>query len=153
MEFIFGNMKKQVLLTRDQFREGVFERDKHKCVMCNEPAQDAHHIIERRLWDDGGYYLDNGASLCGTCHIQAEQTDISVEEIREAAGIEHIILPEHLYVDQMYDKWGNPIMENGRRLIRELKSQLDESKTKALQILKDNGYEDDAVYQLLEEKY
>ena len=45
-----------MLLTRDQFREGVFKRDNHKCVICRAPAVDAHHIIERRLWTDGGYY-------------------------------------------------------------------------------------------------
>jgi hypothetical protein len=31
------------LLTRDEFREGVFKRDAHKCVICGEPAKDAHH--------------------------------------------------------------------------------------------------------------
>lgn len=113
-------MKKNILLSRDVFRESTFERDKHKCVICGAKAQDAHHIIERRLWDDGGYYIDNGASLCGPCHIKAEQTTLSVEEIRDAAGITNIVLPEHLYVDQQYDKWGNPIMDNGRRLIGEL---------------------------------
>ena len=88
-----------MLLTRDQFREGVFERDGHKCVVCGNPAQDAHHIIERRLFSDGGYYLDNGASVCGDCHIKAEQTVISPQELRDAAGIRKIVLPEHLYHD------------------------------------------------------
>lgn len=108
------------LLTRDEFREGVFCRDRYRCVMCNVAAQDAHHIIERRLWDDGGYYLDNGASLCGQCHIDAEMTLLSCDEIRKAAGIEKIILPEHLYSDYVYDKWGNIILSNGNRLKGEL---------------------------------
>lgn len=103
------------LLTRDQFREGVFARDKHKCVFCEKPAQDAHHVIERRLWDDGGYYLDNGASVCGEHHILCEQTLISVEQVREAAGITHIIVPDDLYDSEVYDKWGNPVLANGRR--------------------------------------
>ena len=51
-------------LTRDQFRNGVFARDGHKCVLCQAPGQDAHHIMERRLFPDGGYYLDNGATVC-----------------------------------------------------------------------------------------
>jgi hypothetical protein len=97
------------LLTRDQFREGVFERDGHKCVICKAPAVDAHHIMERRLWPDGGYYLDNGASVCAECHIECEGTFISVEEVREAAGVKTIV-PPHLYPDQAYDKWGNPIV-------------------------------------------
>jgi|CXWL01.1.fsa_nt_gi hypothetical protein len=108
------------LLTRDTFRESVFSRDSHKCVVCKEKAQDAHHIIERRLFPDGGYYLDNGASLCGPCHIAAEETVISCDKIREAAGIKHVILPPHLYKDHKYDKWGNPVLANGQRLRGEL---------------------------------
>lgn len=41
------------ILTRDQFRESVFERDSHTCVICKNPSQDAHHIVERRLFSDG----------------------------------------------------------------------------------------------------
>lgn len=115
------------LLTRDAFREGVFERDGHKCVLCKAPFNDkfsAHHIIERRLWTAphqfGGYFLDNGATVCEPCHIKCERTDVTVEEVREAAGITRKPLPEHLYEDQVYDKWANIIMPNGTRLRGEL---------------------------------
>ncbi len=108
------------LLTRDEFREGVFERDGHKCVFCGEPAVDAHHIIERRIWGNGGYFIDNGASVCEKHHIECEKTDISVEQVREKCGIKKIVLPEHLYDDQIYDKWGNIILANGQRLKGEL---------------------------------
>lgn len=101
-----------MLLTRDEFRKKVFERDSYKCVICKNPSQDAHHILERRLFSDGGYYLNNGASLCGECHIKAEQTVISVEEIREKCGIKEAIIPQHLYRDVVYDKWGNPFIRN-----------------------------------------
>lgn len=119
------------LLTRDQFRTAVFERDGYKCVMCGaqvghqnheggHPGRlDAHHIIERRLWTDGGYYLDNGATLCDFgfhgCHLSAETTEISVEDIRHAAGITNIVLPEDMYSDHIYDKWGNIVLANGQR--------------------------------------
>lgn len=108
------------LLTRDQFREGVFARDNYKCVVCGAPAVDAHHILERRLFTDGGYYLDNGASVCEEHHLACEMTAISVEEIRDYAKITKRILPDHLYDDTRYDKWGNVIMDNGRRLRGEL---------------------------------
>lgn len=107
-------------MNRDDFRNGVFQRDNHRCVICGSPAQDAHHIMERRLFPNGGYYLDNGASLCGKCHIKAEQTEISTDEIRKAAGIENIILPPHLYADVTYDKWGNVILSDSSRLMGEL---------------------------------
>lgn len=125
------------LLTRDAFREGVFERDRHLCVVCahhhlprKTPAVDAHHILERRLWPDGGYYLDNGASLCATCHYAAEETALTVEQVRLCAGITRPILPEHLYADTVYDKWGNVILPNGQRLRGEL--FYDESVQKVL---------------------
>lgn len=108
------------LLSRDAFREGVFARDDHRCVICREPAVDAHHILERRLWPDGGYYLDNGASLCEDHHLACEMTLISVEQVREAAGITRAVLPPHLYSDLAYDKWANIVMPNGTRLRGEL---------------------------------
>lgn len=122
------------LLERDQFREGVFARDNHKCVVCEEKAVDAHHVLERRLWGNGGYFLDNGVSVCEEHHIKAEQTVLSCEELREKAGIEKVLLPEHLYRDQQYDKWGNPILPNGTRLRGDL--FWDESVQK---ILKEGG--------------
>ena len=106
----------EILLDRDTFRESVFKRDGHKCVMCNEEAKDAHHIIERRLFHDGGYYINNGASLCEKHHIEAEQTTLTCDEIREAAKIETIVLPQHFYTDVEYDKWGNEILANGTRI-------------------------------------
>lgn len=108
------------LLTRDEFRTQVFERDKGRCVVCGEPAVDAHHILERRLFPDGGYYLDNGASVCGQCHINCEATVLSVEELRQHAKISRAVLPPQLDADGCYDKWGNPVLANGQRLRGEL---------------------------------
>lgn len=107
-------------LTREEFRNSVFDRDGHKCVICKKDAKDAHHIIERRLFSDGGYYLDNGASLCEDCHIDAEKTLYSCDFIREKVNITKIILPEHFYSDINYDKWGNIILNDNTRLKGEL---------------------------------
>jgi hypothetical protein len=108
------------LLSRDAFRDAVFARDQHRCVFCKNAAADAHHIIERRLWPDGGYYLDNGASVCSDHHLRCETTEITVEAVREASGITKIIVPPHLYPDQPYDKWGNPVLPYGQRMRGEL---------------------------------
>lgn len=110
------------LLTRDQFREGVFARDGHACVICkksNVPL-DAHHVLELRLWENGGYYLLNGASLCETHHRLAEQTVLSCDEIRKAVGIDKVILPPHLYEEYQYTKWGDIILPTGQRVKGEL---------------------------------
>lgn len=108
------------LLSRDEFRESTFKRDSYKCLICSKPAVDAHHIIERKLWTDGGYYLNNGASLCSEHHIEAEETKISCEKLRELAKIKDFPLPEHLSHSEKYDKWGNQILPNGTRLKGEL---------------------------------
>lgn len=122
------------LLSRDEFRTKVFERDGYKCVVCGECAilnekgiptnLDAHHIIERRLFtsllEKGGYYIENGASLCEKHHIEAETTVLDCNKIRELCGIEELCIPEHFYFDIEYDKWGNIINPNGTRVKGEL---------------------------------
>ena len=108
------------ILTRDQFREAVFTRDERLCVHCKKPGADAHHIIERRLFPNGGYYLSNGVTLCSECHLEAEATLISCETLRSDAGITTAVLPPHFFPDGIYDKWGNQILENGMRMKGEL---------------------------------
>ncbi len=107
-------------LTRDTFRDAVFTRDKYRCVCCKAEGVDAHHIMERRLFPDGGYYLDNGVTLCAYHHILAEQTIISCDELREFAGIRKIVLPDHLDDSVRYDKWGNPYLNKDTRVHGEL---------------------------------
>lgn len=135
-------MKKPLLLTRDVFRESVFSRDDHRCVFCGKRADetpegklDAHHIIERRLFqaadEFGGYFVSNGATVCEEHHRLCEQTVISVEDVRIAAGITTAIVPSHLYDGEIYDKWGNTVLPNGTRVKGELFK--DESVQKILE--------------------
>ena len=95
------------LLTRDNFREMGFARDNHKCVICGEVAVDFHHLFDRSLFPDGGYYISNGASLCTEHHIDAEKSILTVQQIRDAAKITELILPPSLLPNVVYDKWGN----------------------------------------------
>jgi len=81
---------------------------------------DAHHLIERKLWADGGYYVSNGASLCAAHHLDAEATLISCDDLRRLCGIEHIHLPDHFCPGDPIDKWGDPLLPNGLRLRGEL---------------------------------
>ena len=122
------------LLTRDEFRRAVIARDGHRCVSCGrtDGPLDAHHIMDRKLFRNGGYYVENGATLCDpTCHMKAETTELSVEDVRRMAGITTIVLPEHLYDDgTKYDKWGNPILPSGMRLMGEMMA--DESVRRVL---------------------
>jgi ribosomal protein S27AE len=122
-------------LTRDEFRNGVFKRDNHKCVVCGEQVVDAHHLIERRLFGaNGGYFLSNGVSVCEKHHLECEMTLISCEELREKCGITEVILPDHFYDEYRYTKWGDIILNESRRVKGEL--FYDESVQK---ILKQGG--------------
>lgn len=62
---------------RAAFRDAVFHRDNHRCVICgarNVPL-DAHHIHPREDMPNGGYVAANGITLCDTedgCHAKAE---------------------------------------------------------------------------------
>ena len=64
-----SNRKKQI---REDFKAEVFSRDNFKCRKCNNPAVDAHHIIDRNELPNNGYVKENGISLCEKCHKLAE---------------------------------------------------------------------------------
>ncbi len=55
---------------------------------------------------------------------------MSCDGIRYAARIRRVLLPDHLYCDNTYDKWGNIIMPDGTRVKGELYH--DESVRKVL---------------------
>ena len=103
-------------LDRESFRAAVFQRDGHRCVICGarEGQLDAHHIVERKLFgaaENWGYFLDNGVTVCSAvCHMRCETTEISVEQVRGAAGISSIVLPACLRPGLIWDKWGNEII-------------------------------------------
>lgn len=63
---------------RNNFRTGVFNRDKYTCKVCGFHGDvhtlDAHHIYNRELMPGGGYVLSNGITLCkDSCHLFAEE--------------------------------------------------------------------------------
>lgn len=103
------------LLSREEFKKQVFQRNNAKCVFCGAPAVDAHHILDRKLFPDGGYYLDNGAAVCESDHWKCEATEYSVEQVREASGITEVVVPTGFDPMLEYDKWGNLVLESGRR--------------------------------------
>lgn len=73
---------------------------------CAAPATEVHHLLERALFRDGGYYLSNAASLCNPCHALAEDTTLTRSALSQKAGIDHPYTPEFL-CDYDVDKWAN----------------------------------------------
>jgi hypothetical protein len=98
------------LLTREEFKKQVFSRTNGKCCVpgCTCDAVDAHHIMDRKLWKDGGYYVSNGAALCSKHHLDAEQGRITPMQCINYMGINlhDIRTPDKLiekYEDKDYD--------------------------------------------------
>lgn len=110
-------MKQEGMLSREAFRDRTLARDGGKCVFCAQPATEAHHILDRKLWPSrDGYFLSNGASVCEADHWKCETTEYSVEEVRLACKISSPALPPGFSRDKQYDKWGNEVLADGRRL-------------------------------------
>lgn len=115
---------RNILLSRDDFRNRVFERDNHTCIIpdSGKHAVDAHHIIERRLWQDatefGGYFISNGASLCEEHHITAEKNFFPPQYLWEILNINQPIKPKSLKSDIDYNKRGIPFKMPNRCRIK-----------------------------------
>ena len=95
------------LLTREEFKRQVFAVTNGKCCVpgCNCNAVDAHHIMDRKLWSDGGYYLHNGAALCAEHHLQAERGEITP---KQPDKLDWLTQKEFQYcvLHNIIDKWG-----------------------------------------------
>ena len=127
---------KTELLSREEFKRQVFARSCGACVFFGKPSVDAHHILERKLFVDGGYYLLNGAAVCEVHHWDCESTALSVEAVRAAAGLTGpALLPSALDPAGTYDKWGNRVWPSGLRSWGPL-----ESDTGARRALAQGGY-------------
>lgn len=89
-------------MSRKEFRETCVSRDGGECIVpaCNkevtasaEGPGDAHHIIERKLWEDGGYIPENGASVCNEHHRFAEDNIIPPQAFWRWLELEEIPVP------------------------------------------------------------
>lgn len=104
------------LLTKEQFKNAVFSRDHNKCVFCQKEATTAYHIIDRKLFSDSACYINNGVSLCEEHLKKCETTEISLEEIWNKCSITNKIIPVCFDLKRSHDRYGNLILENGKRL-------------------------------------
>lgn len=96
--------------TRNDFRRIVNEQQDGICIIpwCDESIQDAHHIIERELWDDGGYIPDNGAGVCGLHHKFAEENHIPPQAFWKWRTIDDPPLPDGISTTNV-NKWGDEL--------------------------------------------
>lgn len=118
-------MRKNILLPSNAFKSLVLERDGGACVCCQKPTDQVQMLLDARLWEDGGYYLDNGVSLCKEHQESALKTALMPKQLREMAGIKSIMLPPSYSEDDNYDCWGNVVRSTGVRYKSELFDEPD----------------------------
>lgn len=112
------------LLSRDTFIAAVKQRTLGFCALCDKKADEAHQIMDRRLFPDDGYYMGNGIALCDLHHKMAEATLISVEALRHKINMtETPILPPNFRADVRYDKWGNIVVNSSMIILGPLKTE------------------------------
>ena len=116
------NKETSGLLTRDDFKRLCMERDNQKCRLCGfDKDLSVHHIIERKLWSDGGYYISNGITVCPRCHIQVEGCFVMPSVLWEKIGVKlhdvenlSYLYPDGCFeLDTAYDKWMQEILYEG----------------------------------------
>ena len=107
-------------MSRQDFRQACVERDGGECLVptCSKPvttdpdgAGEVHHIIERKLWQEGGYIEDNGACVCNEHHRLAEDNIIPPQAFWRWAQVEEPPIPKdnEAVIDRDTDKWGKPM--------------------------------------------
>lgn len=53
----------------------VKQRDNYTCVLCGAPGEHAHHIKPVSYFYDHRYNVENGITLCKSCHIAVHRGD------------------------------------------------------------------------------
>lgn len=110
------------ILSRREFRERCVDRDDGKCLVpwCSSRVTadpdgpgEVHHIIERALWDDGGWYAKNGASVCNDHHQYAEENFIPPHAFWRWLDVEPLT-PEGMPTN--INKWGPDEQRRGETL-------------------------------------
>lgn len=99
--------------TRAAFRQAVFTRDRYTCQVCgkcwnmddSDPSLgriNAHHIVDRHEFPNGGYVQENGITVCDgvdSCHMKCERFHIS-------GGKDWV---PGLHPDELYTKIGSSL--------------------------------------------
>jgi hypothetical protein len=93
---------------------------------CELKADEVHHIIERRTWQNphlsikngnDGYIKENGAPVCSLHHKLAERSIIMPQSFRRWLDLPTVI-PDYLSADKDYDKWAKPLEMPPRDIIK-----------------------------------
>lgn len=107
------------MLSQKSLAERVLARDSGRCVICGKLTSRISEIMDWRLWELNERPIGNLVTLCDQHAIDSAAMEIELEQLRLAADID-AELPPQLYLMQRYDRWGNPILKDGKRARGEL---------------------------------
>lgn len=107
----------------DELMLKVAERDAHQCAVCGASPARMQFILDPVVFDEPvqgapspAQVMSNVILLCDQHAHQAETTELSVKDLRQAAGITAWTVPATFEHDQEYDRYGNPVLTNGQRM-------------------------------------
>ncbi len=72
-----------------KLQDEVRERDMHRCILCDRPAGEVHHVIPRgraRAWPEVNS-LYNLVTLCRGCHEKVANQDGRLECLNYLIGL------------------------------------------------------------------
>ncbi len=78
------------------WRKSILNRDK-KCLICGSSSNlVAHHILQACSYVDLIYEVNNGATLCQSCHIEVHRKDSTtfIKSLQEAILVEQLRISE-----------------------------------------------------------
>lgn len=85
-----------------KWRRDVLKRDNYSCKLCcSKNKLVSHHILEAKEFPEKRYDLNNGITLCKTCHIKVHKEDSHtyIKSLQEAIFVENPNIGENPHVD------------------------------------------------------
>lgn len=66
------------------WRKSVFERDDHTCQDCKLRGGElqGHHIKPQSVYPELRFAIDNGVTLCRTCHMKTDSWGMRIDKLK-----------------------------------------------------------------------
>jgi 5-methylcytosine-specific restriction endonuclease McrA len=83
-------------------RNIIFEREGYTCALCDNPANDIHHVVPRAR--GGRTTQHNLSAICRLCHAKLHHEEYLTPELREDLEIAVVsYISDHYADDETFD--------------------------------------------------